>query len=100
MARDDLEFRHLYDFKSTKENKLSPSIAPAPVKQLANEGIVPVSVVEGVSYEEGAQCGGGSRWDKSLGVLCQKFVMLFLVTPVSCHMTSLATPPTTPFCTI
>jgi hypothetical protein len=31
-------------------------------------------------------CGGngnGGRWDKSLGVLCQKFVMLFLVTPVS-----------------
>lgn len=25
----------------------------------------------------------GGRWDKSLGVLCQKFVMLFLVTPVS-----------------
>ena len=27
--------------------------------------------------------GNGGRWDKSLGVLCQKFVMLFLVTPVS-----------------
>ena len=26
---------------------------------------------------------GGGRWDKSLGVLCQKFIMLFLVTPVS-----------------
>ena len=34
-------------------------------------------------------CGSntnGGRWDKSLGVLCQKFVMLFLVTPVSTHM--------------
>ena len=27
--------------------------------------------------------GKGGRWDKSLGVLCQKFVMLFLITPVS-----------------
>lgn len=27
----------------------------------------------------------GGRWDKSLGVLCQKFVMLFLVTPVSAN---------------
>ena len=25
---------------------------------------------------------GGGRWDKSLGVLCQKFIMLFLITPV------------------
>ena len=25
----------------------------------------------------------GGRWDKSLGVLCQKFVMLFLIAPVS-----------------
>ena len=46
-----------------------------------------------ISCEEGmppsticGACGGngnGGRWDKSLGVLCQKFVMLFLVTPVS-----------------
>lgn len=27
-------------------------------------------------------CRGG-RWDKSLGVLCQKFVMIFLISPVS-----------------
>lgn len=25
----------------------------------------------------------GGRWDKSLGILCQKFLMLFLVAPVS-----------------
>jgi hypothetical protein len=39
---------------------------------------------EGSTVGAGAGAGGGGgRWDKSLGVLCQKFIMLFLVTPVS-----------------
>lgn len=41
---------------------------------------------EGIPPSVCGACGGngnGGRWDKSLGVLCQKFVMLFLVTPVS-----------------
>lgn len=41
---------------------------------------------EGMPSSVCGACGGngnGGRWDKSLGVLCQKFVMLFLVTPVS-----------------
>ena len=41
---------------------------------------------EGMPPSVCGACGGsgnGGRWDKSLGVLCQKFVMLFLITPVS-----------------
>ncbi len=59
MARDDSDFRSLYEFEGVDVPELS-------------EG------VESVMCEDGPV----SRWDKSLGVLCQKFVMLFLITPV------------------
>ena len=70
MAHDDTEFRQLYDTESSKEN--TPVDSPC-------VGVSDVSVESGWCEDGGA----GSRWDKSLGVLCQKFVMLFLVTPVS-----------------
>lgn len=77
MAKDDHEFRYLYDFESAKENTFTnPSVGcTAPPVSDSFTG------VEVVGCEESIQCG--SRWDKSLGVLCQKFVMLFLITPVS-----------------
>ena len=39
------------------------------------------------SHSSDGQTKGG-RWDKSLGVLCQKFIMLFLIAPVSEFSTS------------
>ncbi len=58
MAKDDPDFECVYD------EDYSPSHGTPPL---------PVAGDDSVS----------SRWDKSLGVLCQKFVMLFLVIPVS-----------------
>ncbi len=57
MSQDDPDFQYLQD----KENEGTPNSDCTP----------------------GDESTPGSRWDKSLGVLCQKFVMLFLITPVS-----------------
>ena len=82
----------------TSPSELSPSQPAALVA--ASSGSLHVEEAEsgngssaalGKSQDEvfslgGEELGGmvsGGRWDKSLGVLCQKFVMLFLVTPVS-----------------
>lgn len=95
MAEDDLDFRQLL-FKENpgKENvPPSPSLAPAAV---ATGGLASLDPPCKLEIDGAALCGGpedgglaggqgsaGGRWDKSLGVLCQKFIMLFLVTPVS-----------------
>lgn len=94
MAEDDVDFRSLLHKENsnghylTKENQAPPNVAAAP-----GEGAEPMCKQEEESFcpEEGSSAGGGvaggggggGRWDKSLGVLCQKFIMLFLVTPVS-----------------
>lgn len=90
MAEDDADFRSLLN----KENGDGHDSLPPP----SSSSLVPPSshvsqdsmdggdckAVEEVSCagpDDGSLVGGG-RWDKSLGVLCQKFIMLFLVTPV------------------
>lgn len=75
MAQDDPEFRALLD----KEN--TTSIAPTHRNQ--GGGMKTDDYTDERMGDEVMVMGScNGRWDKSLGVLCQKFVMLFLVTPV------------------
>ena len=73
--------------KSTsKSNKVSESSLEAVLKMTDDQELTPVTMCGENMTPVCGTCGGntnGGRWDKSLGVLCQKFVMLFLVTPVS-----------------
>ena len=60
--------------------------APCDNQDLQDSQQSSITCEEGMPSSVCGACGGngnGGRWDKSLGVLCQKFVMLFLVTPVS-----------------
>lgn len=60
--------------------------APSDDQDLQDSQQSTIVCEEGIPSSVCGACGGngnGGRWDKSLGVLCQKFVMLFLVTPVS-----------------
>lgn len=95
MAEDDVDFRSLLHKEngldaSCKENH--PSVVQVGVPGVGVEckpgepaafsaGPVP-GMEDGCSVGGGGGASGGGRWDKSLGVLCQKFIMLFLVTPV------------------
>lgn len=86
MAEDDVDFRQLL----CKENSMELGKENLP-PQASGELETACKAEEPESYCVGAEEGGvvvgggagGGRWDKSLGVLCQKFIMLFLVTPVS-----------------
>ena len=75
MAQDDPEYRALLDKENTvPATPQSGGGAPVKAEDYTDDRLV----------DEGVTVGfGNGRWDKSLGVLCQKFVMLFLVTPVS-----------------
>ncbi len=104
MAMDDAEFKSLFATPD-KENVTASGKAeagkerqrkPLAASSVANQSSVqrdPSSSTGGVDGRddtsreegdpEGGKGGGGGRWDKSLGVLCQKFIMVFLVSPVS-----------------
>lgn len=81
MAEDDADFRSLlHKENGTDLTKEPPLPAPSGGPAASAGGEEPGFCVA----EDGSLGGvGGGRWDKSLGVLCQKFIMLFLVTPVS-----------------
>ena len=108
MARDDPELVQWFKVEDCKENVAPPTTYVA--KQQGQSSIVhdegsQDSLADEVSCEgqsavacvcvcqlclilcpipipSDGQTKGG-RWDKSLGILCQKFIMLFLVAPVS-----------------
>lgn len=85
MAEDDADFRNLLN----KENGLDSSQAakdnptPPPTTTRSEVQLEASYKMEDPPGAEESSSAGGGRWDKSLGVLCQKFIMLFLVTPVS-----------------
>ena len=87
MAEDDIDFRGLLDKENSQETHPPPSLqAPASLSTGPEGGVETGLKMEDTAFSNGAEDGGslsGGRWDKSLGVLCQKFIMLFLVTPVS-----------------
>ena len=85
---------------SLSPSELSPS-QPSTSLRSSSSSLPPVEELDHVSYkmqddtnsqggEEAFGVVSGGRWDKSLGVLCQKFIMLFLITPVSHLYTWLA----------
>jgi len=78
------------DFSSSQPASLatttSGSLSVEEAESSNGSSAAPGKCQEEVFALGGEEVGGvvsGGRWDKSLGVLCQKFVMLFLVTPVS-----------------
>ena len=84
MAEDDADFRSLLHKENGTDLTKEPPL-PAPSGSAAPPG----GEEPGFCVAEDGSVGGvgGGRWDKSLGVLCQKFIMLFLVTPVSAQHT-------------
>lgn len=77
---------------SISPSELSPSSQLSASTDVPSSSVVPVEEPEPVRMQDDSFCLGGEegnglvsggRWDKSLGVLCQKFIMLFLITPVS-----------------
>ena len=94
-----MDFRNLLHKENSnghqpaKENQPPPLAMPTATTAAPGERVEPVCKQEEEPFcpslgDEGSSTGGGAgggggRWDKSLGVLCQKFIMLFLVTPVS-----------------
>ncbi len=95
MAEDDVDFRSLLHKENGLDVPKENHAPPTPTAIPPGVGVGGVAVVDnGCRLEDSAFCGGsaesagvanagGGRWDKSLGVLCQKFIMLFLITPVS-----------------
>ena len=94
MAEDDIDFRVLIKkengFDVSKENQAPPPAVAGGeglVRGVVNNGCQleesTASYYGGSAAESAVVAAGGGRWDKSLGVLCQKFIMLFLITPVS-----------------
>lgn len=88
MAEDDTDFRSLLRKENngmdpSKENHPPPASSPAAVPTLEGGACKMEESNFCLGAEDGCSVAGGGRWDKSLGVLCQKFIMLFLVTPVS-----------------
>lgn len=90
MAEDDVDFQNLLQKENSWEYSPSP-VPPGSPEPSTNEGAEgggsykpeDLGGEETVTTATNSGGGGGGRWDKSLGVLCQKFIMLFLVTPVS-----------------
>ena len=96
MAEDDVDFRSLLhkenglDTTRGKENLVPPGPGKMGVSVgggAAEGGVglqdsAPLLGSGGGGAESAVIVAGGGRWDKSLGVLCQKFIMLFLITPV------------------
>lgn len=83
MAQDDPEFRSLMAKENTSAftPTMTSSSSGESMKTPQDEDADDKQHTPG---DETVMMGGSNgRWDKSLGVLCQKFVMLFLVTPVS-----------------